>query len=223
MKKIVTLSLLSALALTSCQTVNPYTGETQTAKATQGAAIGALLGGVVGALSGDGSTDRRQKALLGAGIGALGGAGLGAYMDRQEAELRKELQSTGVGVRRVGDRIDLVMPGDITFATNSATVNQGFYRTLNSVSRVLNKYQSTLIDITGHTDSTGSRTYNYELSERRAAAVAGFLQSRRVNSARFRTSGKGPDYPAASNSTAQGRQKNRRVTINLIPLRAPRA
>ncbi len=211
-------SLLAALTFTSCQTVNPYTGETQTSKATQGAVIGSLLGGVVGALSGDGSTDRRQKALLGAGIGALGGAGLGAYMDKQEAELRRELQGTGVGISRQGDRIDLIMPGDITFATNSSTVSGSFYPTLNSVSKVLSKYKSTLIDITGHTDSTGSATYNYQLSEKRAASVAGFLQSRRVNPARFRISGNGPAQPIASNNTAAGRAKNRRVTINLSPL-----
>ncbi len=209
---------VGSLLLTSCQTINPYTGEAQTAKATTGALLGGLLGAGVGALSGEGSTDRRQKALIGAGIGALTGGGIGAYMDKQEAELRQELEGTGVGIRRNGNEINLVMPGDITFATGSSSINGGFYDVLGSVSKVLNKYNRTLVDITGHTDSVGERNYNYRLSQSRAHSVARFLQSRRVNANRFRVSGQGPDTPVATNSTASGRQLNRRVTIQLAPL-----
>ncbi len=207
-----------SLILTSCQTANPYTGEAQRAKATTGAVVGGVLGAVVGGLAGNDSTDRRQKALLGAGIGAIAGGGIGAYMDKQEAELRRELEGSGVGISRSGNQINLIMPGDITFASGSSSVRGQFYATLTSVAKVLNKYDKTLVDITGHTDSVGQRDYNYRLSQSRANSVAGFLQSKKVNSQRFRVSGQGPDAPVANNSSAEGRQANRRVTIQLAPL-----
>jgi len=216
--KMTVLLTVGSLGLTSCQTVNPYTGEAQRSKATTGAVIGGLVGAGIGALSGDNSRERRQKALAGLGIGALAGGGIGAYMDKQEAELRRELEGTGVGVSRNGNEIGLIMPGDITFSTGSATISGQFYPTLDSVAKVLSKYDKTLVDITGHTDSVGQRDYNYRLSQSRASSVAGFLQSRKVNSARFRVTGQGPDSPVASNSTDSGRQANRRVTIQLAPL-----
>lgn len=207
-----------SLALSSCQTTNPYTGEAQRSKATTGAVIGGLLGAGIGALSGDDSTDRRQKALAGLGIGALAGAGIGAYMDKQEAELRRELEGTGVGISRNGNSISLIMPGDITFSTGSASISGQFYPTLDSVGKVLNKYDKTLVDITGHTDSVGQRDYNYRLSQSRASSVAGYLQSKQVNAARFQVTGQGPDSPVATNDSEAGRQANRRVTIQLAPL-----
>lgn len=207
-----------SLVATSCQTTNPYTGEAQNSRAVTGSVIGGLLGAGVGSLTGSGSTDRRQRAMIGAGIGALTGGGIGAYMDQQEAELRRELQGTGVGVSRNGNQISLVMPGDITFATGSASISGQFYDTLNSVAKVLSKYNRTLVDITGHTDSVGPRDYNYRLSEQRANSVAAYLQSRKVNASRFRVTGAGADSPVATNGTAEGRQANRRVTIQLAPL-----
>jgi outer membrane protein OmpA-like peptidoglycan-associated protein len=206
------------LALSSCQTANPYTGDAQRSKAATGAVIGGLLGAGIGSLTGSGSTDRRQKAMVGAGIGILAGGGIGAYMDKQEAELRRELEGTGVGVSRNGNQIALVMPGDITFSSGSSGISGDFYPTLDSVAKVLSKYDQTLVDITGHTDSVGARDYNYNLSQQRANSVAGFLQSRKVNSTRFRVSGQGPDAPIATNDSASGRQANRRVTIQLAPL-----
>lgn len=217
-KRLTVLVLAGGLGLTSCQTTNPFTGEAQRAKALTGSVIGGVVGAGIGALSGSDSTDRRQKALWGAGIGALAGGGIGAYMDRQEAELRRELEGTGVGVSRDGNQINLVMPGDITFATGSASISGDFNGTLSSVATVLNKYEQTLVDITGHTDSVGARDYNYALSQQRASSVAGFLQSRKVNTDRFRIVGQGPDAPVATNDSAAGRQANRRVTIQLAPL-----
>ncbi len=208
----------AGLALSSCQTTNPYTGDAQRSKALTGSVIGGLLGAGIGSLTGEGSTDRRQKAMVGAGIGILAGGGIGAYMDKQEAELRRELEGSGVGVSRNGNQIALVMPGDVTFSTGSATISGEFYATLDSVATVLNKYNQTLVDITGHTDSVGQRNYNYRLSESRASSVAGYLQSRKVNSTRFRVTGQGPDSPVATNNSASGRQANRRVTIQLAPL-----
>lgn len=217
--KAIALSLIAILAFSSCQTANPYTGEAQRSKTANGAIIGSLFGAAVGAMTGSGSTDRRQKAMLGAGIGALAGGGIGAYMDKQEAELRRELQGTGVSVSRSGDQIYLNMPGDVTFATGSANISGQHYGTLNSVAKVLNKYNQTMVDISGHTDNVGAASYNYRLSQSRAASVANYLMSRNVNSARFNMQGFGMDQPIASNDTAAGRQANRRVTIQLSPHR----
>lgn len=215
--KAISLFLVGIFALSSCQTTNPYTGEGQRAKATSGAVIGGLLGAAAGSLTGSGSTDRRQRAMIGAGIGALAGGGIGSYMDKQEAELRRELQGTGVSVSRSGNQIVLNMPGDVTFATGSAAIDSQHYGTLNSVATVLKKYDKTLIDISGHTDSVGDANYNYRLSQGRAASVGNYLIGRQINSARFQMRGYGKDQPIASNDSASGRQANRRVTIQLAP------
>ena len=210
-------ALLPVLALVSCQTTNPYTGNPQMSKSTSGAIIGGLVGAGIGSLTGSGSTDRRQKAMVGAGIGALGGGLIGNYMDRQEAELRAQLRGTGVSVSRNGNDLVLNMPGDVTFATASASVSDRFTGTLNSVAIVLAKYNRTLVNVVGHTDSVGAKSYNYTLSERRARSVAGYLQGRGVVPQRILVSGRGPDQSVASNNTASGRQQNRRVEIHLQP------
>ncbi|MGC6426426.1 MAG: OmpA family protein [Akkermansiaceae bacterium] len=217
--KIQTFLLASALILSSCApTLDPYTGQTRASKAQSGAILGGLLGAGIGALSGDGGSDSRQKALVGAGIGALAGAGIGNYMDQQEALLRQELESTGVSVTRQGSNIILNMSGDITFPTAEAQVMPDFFPVLNSVSKVLNSYHRTLVEVTGHTDNIGARNYNYRLSQQRATNVADYLRDQRVDPRRFKVSGLGPDQPAASNDSVSGRQLNRRVTIELIPL-----
>ena len=206
--------------LLGCQTLDPYTQEAKTSNATKGAVIGAVAGAVVGLVSGDDAVERRQRALIGAGIGALAGAGVGAYMDRQEAALRAELDRTGVSVTRVGDNITLNMPGNITFATNSADLNAGFYDVLTSVSLVVNQFEQTVIEVAGHTDSTGSDAYNQQLSERRARSVASYLQSQGISSQRMITVGMGESRPVADNSTDAGRAQNRRVEITMVPITA---
>lgn len=219
--KLTTLPLVCALAcsltLNSCQTTNPYTGEQQTSRSTSGAVIGGLIGAGLGSLTGSGSTDRRQKAMVGAGIGALAGGLIGDYMDKQEAELRHHLEGTGVSVTRNGDNLILNMPGDITFATDSSSVNDRARNTLDGVGMILAKYKRTMVDITGHTDNVGNSTYNYQLSEKRARSVAGYLKDGGVMNQRILIHGRGPDQPTASNNTAAGRQANRRVTIELVP------
>jgi len=217
MMKALALFLTASLALTSCQTTNPYTGEGQTSKTTSGAVIGSLVGAGIGALTGDNSSERKERAVIGAGSGALAGGGIGAYMDIQEAELRRELQGTGVSVSRSGNQIFLNMPGDVTFATGSSSIKSQHYATLNSVAKVLNKYDRTRIEIGGHTDSVGSKASNYTLSQNRAAAVGNYLIGRKVDSRRFNMRGYGEDHPVASNNTPEGRQANRRVTIQLAP------
>jgi outer membrane protein OmpA-like peptidoglycan-associated protein len=213
--------VLIGVVLAGCQTTNPYTGQPQTSNTAKGAGIGAAAGAVIGAVAGGGSSqERRKKALIGAGIGALAGAGVGAYMDQQEAQLRQELQGTGVSVTRNGNDLILNMPGNVTFPTNQSAVNAGFYPVLNSVAVVLKKYDKTLIDVVGYTDSTGPLDLNMRLSQDRANSVAAYLQSQGVLATRIATQGMGPQNPIASNDTPDGRQANRRVELILRPLTA---
>jgi outer membrane protein OmpA-like peptidoglycan-associated protein len=208
------------MTLSACTTLDPYTREEKTAHAQRQAVIGAAAGAAVGLITGDSSMERKKRALIGAGLGALAGAGVGNYMDRQEAKLRAELDKTGVSVTRIGDNITLNMPGNVTFATNSADLNAGFFDVLNSVAMVSNEFEQTVIEVAGHTDNTGSDTYNQQLSERRANAVAAYMRTREVRSDRIITVGQGELRPVASNETAEGRQQNRRVEITFVPLTA---
>ncbi|MBQ7949525.1 MAG: OmpA family protein [Alphaproteobacteria bacterium] len=210
MKKL--FALFAVLAtLAGCTTVNPYTGQTQTAKSTWGTALGAATGALIG------STQSSKGALIGAAAGAAVGGGVGYYLDVQAAELRAELASTGVQVIETQDSIRLVMPGNITFKTDSADINSSFYPVLNSVAKVLNKYSNSTVMVSGHTDSTGSADYNLNLSKNRAQSVASYLQGQGVKASRFEVLGMGSSNPIASNSTADGRAQNRRTEIKIVP------
>lgn len=208
----------AVLLAAGCQTTDPYTGEAKTTSATKGAAIGAGAGAVLGILTGDDSKDRRKRALIGAGVGALAGGAVGTYMDRQETRLREQLQGTGVSVTRVGDEIVLNMPGNITFQTNSSDLNPQFFAVLDSVGTVLKEYDKTVVEVVGHTDSTGAADYNQALSERRAATVASYLNTRGISTQRILAFGRGLTLPVADNSTAAGRALNRRVELTLSPI-----
>ncbi len=214
----ISIMFLAAIFVAGCETINPYTGETQTSKATKGALIGAAAGAVVGLVTGDNAVERRQHALIGAGIGALAGGGIGYYMDVQEAKLRQKLEGTGVSVTRIGDNITLNMPGNITFDTASSNLNGDFYRVLDGVSEVVNEYDQTVIEVAGHTDSRGSAEYNLGLSDRRADEVGTYLESRGVMRLRIITVGLGEDMPVADNSTSRGQLLNRRVELTLVPV-----
>jgi outer membrane protein OmpA-like peptidoglycan-associated protein len=218
MSKLGAAAVGAVLAISACTTLDPYTREEQTAKAQRQAVIGAAAGAVAGLITGDSSMERKKRALVGAGLGALAGAGVGAYMDRQEAKLRAELDRTGVSVTRIGDNITLNMPGNVTFATDSSDLNAGFFDVLNSVSMVVNEYEQTVIEIAGHTDSTGTDAYNQQLSDRRASAVSSYLRTREVLGDRIITVGMGEGRPVATNETVEGRQQNRRVELTLVPL-----
>lgn len=210
MKKL--FALFAVLAtLAGCTTVNPYTGQTQTSKAVWGSALGAATGALIG------STQSSKGALIGGLAGAAAGGGVGYYLDVQAAELRAELASTGVQVIESDDNIRLVMPGNITFRTDSADINSSFYPVLNSVAKVLNKYSNSTVMVSGHTDNTGSAEYNLNLSKNRAGAVAAYLQGQGVKVSRFEVLGMGFSNPIASNSTADGRAQNRRVEIKIVP------
>jgi len=210
----------AAVIAGGCKTLEPYTGDEQTSKATRGALIGAAAGAVVGLVSGDDAVDRRQRALIGAGIGALAGGSIGYYMDRQEAKLRAKLEGTGVSVTRIGDNITLNMPGNVTFATDSADLRPAFFEVLNSVGKVLKEFDQTVVEVAGHTDSTGSEAYNQALSERRAASVSQYFAARNVSNQRLIAIGMGELLPIAANASAAGRQANRRVEITMVPLTA---
>ena len=210
---------VAAVYLSACTTTDPYTGEQKVSNTAGGAAIGAGMGAVAGLLIGNNPVQRRNAALIGAGIGALAGGAIGNYMDTQESELRAQLEGTGVSVTRMGDRIILNMPSNVTFATDQDQVIPPFYPTLDSVAIVLRKFDKTLIDVDGHTDSVGNAGYNQDLSNRRANSVANYLASRGVDPRRMSAMGYGLERPIASNATESGRAQNRRVEIAISPLK----
>ena len=221
LKLLVAVSTASTLMISGCTTYDAYTGEEKVSNTAKGAGIGAGVGALVAYLANrdESSKERQKRMLAAAGVGAIAGGGVGYYMDSQEAKLRKQLRGTGVSVVREGDAISLVMPGNITFDTNSPSVKASFYDVLDSVAVVLEEFNKTIIAVSGHTDSTGARDYNQQLSEKRAASVASYLKSRDIVDARFEVVGFGEDYPIADNSTAEGRALNRRVELTLIPIK----
>jgi outer membrane protein OmpA-like peptidoglycan-associated protein len=210
-----------ALAVSACAT---YTGQTNAPddpnRTRRGALIGAAIGAAAGLLSGDDAVERRQRALVGAGVGGLAGAGIGAYQDRQEAELRRQMAGTGVDVVRQGDNITLNMPSNITFDFDSSTLKPQFTPILDNVAQTLTQYNQTVVEVAGHTDNVGTDSYNQALSERRANAVAAYLGSRGVMQQRMITVGAGESRPIASNDTESGRAQNRRVEITLVPVKS---
>ncbi|MES1200792.1 MAG: OmpA family protein [Pseudomonadota bacterium] len=202
---------IAALTLMGCTTTDTVTGERTPNRTANGAIIGALAGAAAGTLAG--GNDRRN-ALIGAGIGALGGAAIGNYMDRTYQNLRQRLQNTGVGVTRVNDQqILLNFPADLTFDVDKADVKGQFVPTLNDVAGILGQYSQTTVDVYGHADSTGAADYNQGLSERRALAVASILVNGGVMRQRIVAQGFGESRPIASNDTAEGRARNRRVEV----------
>ena len=180
--------------------------------------LGAAAGAGIGALAN--KRNRAKGALIGAGIGALGGGAVGAYMDVQEKKLRDRLAGTGVSVTRQGDEIVLNMPGNVTFATDSSQIKGDFYGVLNSVALVLKEYDKTIVEVTGHTDSTGSDAYNQTLSEKRTGSVGSYLAGQGIIGQRIVTQGIGEQMPIADNGTPAGREQNRRVELRLVPLTA---
>lgn len=210
-------SLLLASA-PACVT-DPYTGERRISKTALGGLFGAGVGaGVAAGIAALAGKDAAKAAMIGAGVGVLSGAAVGGYMDAQDAKLRRFLEGTGVRVVRVGDQITLSMPSNITFQTDSAVLSSEFNEVMHAVSLVLKEYNKTIIEVMGHTDSTGSDAYNLLLSRRRAEAVGNRLISEGISPIRVLTEGFGEQYPVASNDTPEGRLLNRRVELRLSPL-----
>lgn len=213
-KPLAALSTAAAMILTGCMT-DPTTGQQHVSKTALYGVGGAAVCGIAGALT-HGSKGARNSALA---CGAIG-AGVGGYMDYQEKLLRDKLANTNVEVSREGDQIKLVMPENITFATNSADLSGAATSSLASVAQVLAKYIDTTISVAGYTDSSGNDSINIPLSQRRAQSVANFLTTRGVASNRISAMGYGSANPVASNATAQGKAQNRRVEIRINPAQA---
>jgi outer membrane protein OmpA-like peptidoglycan-associated protein len=206
----------ACIALVGCETMEDFATNPDKQKTRQGAGYGAAAGAVIGLLTA--GNNPFKSAMIGAAAGALVGGAAGAYMDKQEAKLRQQMAGSGVDVVRKGDNITLDMPGNVTFAFNSAELNPQFNPVLDKVAQTLVEYDKTVIEVAGHTDSVGSDAYNQQLSERRANSVAAYLSGRGVPGARVVTIGAGEAHPVASNETDEGRAQNRRVEITIVPV-----
>ena len=178
---------------------------------------GALLGGLIGAVTGAVVSDNKGKgAVIGGAVGALGGAAIGNALDKQAQELERDLENDRVKVTNTGDRLIVTLPQDILFAVDSARVNSSLRADLLTVSDSLQSYPNSTVQVVGHTDNTGEAGYNQDLSERRANSVADVLMDGGVNFDRIQTFGRGEDQPIASNLTDDGRAQNRRVEIVIL-------
>lgn len=203
--------LVSAIVSLSACVTNPDTGRTTPNKAVTYGGAAAVLCGIIGSTE---SSKRARNAALGCGIV---GAGIGAYMDAQEKKLREELSGTGVRIERDGHNIHLIMPGNITFNTDSFSLRSSFYPVLSDVAKVVSKYHDTHLQVVGYTDSTGKREYNQTLSENRARSVAAYLEANGVAGSRLDVEGLGQNSPIADNKTDAGRAANRRVELSIVP------
>ena len=213
------LAAVSLLTVSGCVT-DPNTGEQKVSRTAIGAGAGGLAGLLLGGVIG-GKTGR----IVGAGIGGVAGAVVGAQMDKQIKELKEVTAGTGVDVTEVdnGQAILVNLPDGVTFDVNSTAINPQFRSTLDQIAQSLQQYPNSLVDVYGHTDSTGSDAYNQTLSENRARSVGNYLTMRGVSAARLRTMGFGETQPVASNDTEEGRSRNRRVEIKIIPISAEEA
>lgn len=216
--KLIVVGVSVAALLGACTTTDPYSSTPRRNNTATGAIAGAVGGALLGYLTNTSNSEEgRKNALIGAGVGALGGAAVGAYMDRQQRALEAELSGTGVGVARQGDNLILRMPADVTFATNQADIQPRFIPVLQDVARVLQEYDRSVVDVVGHTDSSGGDAINQPLSERRAGSVAGYLIQQGVMPERLIVRGVSSRAPVADNSTPEGRAQNRRVEILIRP------
>lgn len=208
--------------LSGCASPNPYDNQGQAqnstgmSKTAKYGGLGALAGAIAGAAIDH--NNRGKGALIGAAVVGAGAAGYGYYADKQEAALRASMANTGVEVQRQGDQIKLIMPGNITFATDSSAIASSFYSPLNNLAGSLRQFNQNNIEIVGYTDSTGSRQHNMDLSVQRAQSVATYLTSQGVDGTHLSVRGAGPDQPIASNADVNGRAQNRRVEVNLKPI-----
>ncbi|MXP10950.1 OmpA family protein [Pseudoblastomonas halimionae] len=201
-----------SLVTVGCVT-DPNTGEKTWSRTAGLGAGGALAGYLLGGLIG-GKTAR----IVGAGIGGVAGGVVGYKMDQQIKELKEQTAGSGVDVTSDGESILVNLPDGVTFDVGSSTLKPSFRNTLDNVAQSMIEYPNSLIDVYGHTDSTGSDSFNQALSERRAKAVADYLIARGVDSRRIMTQGFGETQPVADNGTEAGRQRNRRVEIKIIPI-----
>lgn len=213
MKRICLISLAGILMLTSCAP------QTQMGKGgLYGTAGGAAAGAILGQVIGRDTESTLLGAAAGAIIGGVAGAGVGRMMDNQAAEMQQALAaSNAAALQREGDLIAITLKGDVTFDHDSAMIRSGLFTELDRIAQIMIRYPQTSILVGGHTDSTGAESYNQTLSERRANQVRDELINRGVPAYRVTAIGYGPSRPIATNSTAEGRQMNRRVEIRINP------
>ena len=204
----------SMLTVSACVT-DPNTGQKKVSRTAIGGVGGAVAGALLGGLIG-GKTGR----IVGAGIGGVAGGVVGYQMDKQIKELKEQTAGSGVDVTETdnGSAILVNLPDGVTFDVGSSTLKPEFRATLDRVAESMVQYPNSLIDVYGHTDSTGSDAFNQTLSESRARTVANYLVSRGVAATRLRSQGFGETMPVASNDTDAGRMKNRRVEIKIVPV-----
>lgn len=201
MKKInLIIYLMVAITLAGCSSMN---------KSQKGAVIGAAGGGATGAVIGRASGNTALGAIIGATVGGVAGSVIGRQMDKQAAEMEKEVP--GAKVERVGEGIVVEFSGKVLFGFDKAGLTSEATTNLSSLTDILNKYPNTDIVIQGHTDDKGSNSYNQALSERRANAVSNYLIAHNIKNSRISTVGYGETSPKYSNGTEDGRSQNRRV------------
>ncbi|MGB3689684.1 MAG: OmpA family protein [Jannaschia helgolandensis] len=207
------IALGGTLTLAGC--VDVTTGEPN--RTRNGALIGAGIGAAAGAITGEGS--RRDEILIGAAVGGLAGGAIGANLDRQAADLRRQLGDDRILITNTGNELIVTLPQDILFDTDSAALRADLQADIRALGRNLNQYPNTRVQVIGHTDSQGSAAYNQDLSERRARAVTNILLQQGVPGNRVIPIGRGESQPVASNNTAEGRRQNRRVEVIITPTR----
>ncbi len=207
--------LLGGVALMTLAACDPYPqGNPDNTRARTGAATGAIIGGLIGAKS-DGDS-RLGNAVLGAAVGGILGGGIGSVLDQQANELRGQV-GNNVQIVNDGNQLRVVLPQDILFATDSATLQPSLVSDLRAVAQSLQRYPNSTVQVLGHTDNVGAAAYNQDLSQRRAGAVAAVLRDYGVPGGRIVSIGRGEDQPVASNFTPEGRAQNRRVEIIIRP------
>lgn len=185
-----------------------------TSKTLRGGAIGSGAGAAIGGAIGSRSNNTATGAIVGAAVGGTAGALIGKYMDKQAAELEKELENAKV--ERVGEGIQVTMESGILFEVDSYALKTDAKNELQSMANILQNYPDTKIKVDGHTDSTGSESYNQTLSERRAKSVTSYLRSLGITADRIAETGFGESLPVADNNTVEGRRLNRRVEIGIL-------
>ena len=211
-KLLITSVIIGAISLQGCATYNNGNPPGAAASAGIGALAGAAASAIIGSTTGSDKIGR--DAAIGAAVGALGGYVWNSQMEKQRAAMETATAGTGIDVSRTPDnRLKLEVPADAGFAVNQATIQPRLQTVLNTFANTLNANKTTLVDIVGHTDNTGSDAINYPLSQRRADSTKNYLVAKGVSSGRITTAGKGSTQPIASNATEAGRAENRRVEI----------
>lgn len=209
--------IAGTMALAACVPPQDYNPNDPNQRTRNGALIGGTIGALAGLATGEGGKNKLDRAVVGGLLGAGTGAIVGNVLDKQAAELQRDITTSGVRIINQGDRLIVSMPEGILFDVDSASVHPAIMKDLYTVAESLNRYPNSRVEVVGHTDNTGAAAYNQDLSQRRAQAVSSVLQQAGVGGGRLVPYGRGETQPIASNLTPEGRAQNRRVEIIIIP------